>query len=67
MQAQKSRKTQIMIIQLNGRLDSRKTFKDKDLLEMTSWRVTKLLQTKEDGFRLNVEGLQEQGSNQPGA
>ena len=46
----------MMIIQLNGRLDSRKTFKDKDLLEMTSWRVTKLLQTKEDGFRLNVEG-----------
>ena len=35
-QVQKSRETKVMIIQLNGCLDSRKTFKDKDLLEMTS-------------------------------
>ena len=28
-----------MIIQLNGRLDSLKTFKDKDLLEMTSYKA----------------------------
>ena len=34
--ARETRKTKIMIIQLNGRLDSRKTFKDKDLLKMTS-------------------------------
>lgn len=39
MQAQKSRETKVMIIQLNGRLDSRKTFKDKDPLKMTSWQI----------------------------
>ena len=42
----------MMIIQLNGRLDSRKAFKDKDPLKMTSRQTSKF--SKDDvmvGYR----------------